>query len=200
MHALAERLDADVRASTDRLIALHGLGGHASAIVLTRLAEHYAVHEPVSEGRAALWGGLVSGALAGLKADLATGGLTMGGGLLAGGVIGALTAAGAARGYNLMRGVETSSLSWDKAVLDDLARSALLSYLAVAHYGRGRGDWVASEHPAFWRDAVEAVVAARLESLHRIWDLRIGGKDLLPPLQEWLTDASRALLALLYPA
>ncbi|HEX6705307.1 MAG TPA: GTPase domain-containing protein [Albitalea sp.] len=200
MRALAERLDADVRASTDRLIALHGLGGHASAVVLTRLAEHYALQEPVSEGRAALWGGLVSGALAGLKADLATGGLTMGGGLLAGGVIGALTAAGAARGYNLIRGVEVSSLSWDEGVLDDLARSALLGYLAVAHYGRGRGDWVASEHPAFWREAVDTVVEPRLEALHRVWDLRGTGQDTVAPLGEWLVDASGALLARLYPA
>jgi len=200
MRALAERLDADIRASTDRLIELHGLSGHATEVVLTRLAEHYAVHERVSEGRAALWGGLVSGALAGLKADIATGGLTMGGGLLAGGVIGALTAAGAARGYNLMRGVDVSTLSWEDAVLDELAQSALLGYLAVAHYGRGRGDWTASEHPAFWRDAVKEVLAPRLEALHRIWDRREAGDAIRAPLRDWFVDASGALLRRLYPA
>ncbi|EWS53287.1 hypothetical protein X551_03916 [Methylibium sp. T29] len=94
MQALAERLDADVRASTDRLIHLHGLDGRATERVLTRLAEHYAVREPASEGKAAVLGGLLTGALAGLKADIATGGLTLGGGLLAGGVLGALGAAG----------------------------------------------------------------------------------------------------------
>jgi len=40
MHQLALRLDADVRRTTDRLIELHGLSGHAAATVLTRLAEH----------------------------------------------------------------------------------------------------------------------------------------------------------------
>ncbi len=104
MSRLAERLDADIRASADRLIALHDLGGHAGAQILERLAEHYAVHERLSEGKAATIGGIVTGALAGLKADLATGGLTFGAGLLAGGVLGALGAAGLARGYNLVRG------------------------------------------------------------------------------------------------
>ena len=94
MQALAERLDLDVRTSTERLIALHGLEGAAAGIVLARLAEHYAVREPVSEGKAAMLGGVVTGALAGLKADIVSGGLTMGGGLLAGGVLGALRVAG----------------------------------------------------------------------------------------------------------
>ena len=30
-------------------------------------------------------------------------------------------------------------------LLDRLVSSALLRYLAVAHFGRGRGEWVASE-------------------------------------------------------
>ena len=34
---------------------LHGLGGHATARCSTRLREHYAVHEPLDEGRAAVW-------------------------------------------------------------------------------------------------------------------------------------------------
>src|SRR5262249_51941649 len=87
MQAPAERLDLDVRASTDNLLALPGLEGAAAGVVLTRLAEHFAVREPVSEGKAAVIGGVLTGALAGLKADIASGGLTMGGGLLAGGVL-----------------------------------------------------------------------------------------------------------------
>src|SRR5690606_20984903 len=139
MRALAERLDADIRASVDELIRLHGLSGHAGGVVMQRLAEHYAVTRPLSEGKAAVWGGLVTGALAGLKADVASGGLTLGGGLIAGGVLGALGAAGLARGYNMVRGGDRTIVTWADAILDDLVVSALLSYLAVAHYGRGRG-------------------------------------------------------------
>jgi hypothetical protein len=117
MRALAERLDADIRASSDRLIALHGLGGHATAEILTRLARHYALRERLSEGKAAALGGMVTGALAGLKADLASGGLTFGAGLLVGGVLGALGSAGLARGYNLVRGAEVTTLAWTEEVL-----------------------------------------------------------------------------------
>lgn len=161
MRALAERLDADIRASVDELIRIHGLSGHAGAVVMQRLAEHYAVTRPVSEGKAAVWGGLVTGALAGLKADLATGGLTLGGGLIAGGVLGALGAAGLARGYNMVRGGDRTIITWTDTILEDLVVSALLSYLAVAHYGRGRGQWSESEHPPHWEQTIRSAMAAR---------------------------------------
>ena len=210
MQVLAERLDADIRASTDRLIALHGLEGRAAGVVLTRLAEHYAVREPVSESRAALWGGVVSGALAGLKADLASGGLTLGAGLIAGGVLGALGAAGMARGYNLVRGVDAPRVTWSTAVLDELVRSALLGYLAVAHYGRGRGDWTEAELPDFWHDHVDAVVDQRKPALEALWkqrEARVAASEhsdfaehaLTEPLRAWFEDASGALLTRLYP-
>ena len=159
MRALAERLDADIRASVDELIRIHELSGRAGAVVMQRLAEHYAVSRPLSEGKAAVWGGLVTGALAGLKADLATGGLTLGGGLIAGGVIGALGAAGLARGYNMVRGGDQTTITWADAILENLVVSALLSYLAVAHYGRGRGQWSESEHPPHWEDTIRKALA-----------------------------------------
>lgn len=204
MQALAARLEADVRETTDRLIRLHGLDGHAADAVLARLAEHYALREPVSEGRAAVLGGLLTGALAGLKADIATGGLTLGGGLLAGGVLGALGAAGLARGYNLVRGVETPTLAWTDAVLGDAVHAALLGYLAVAHYGRGRGDWTAAEQPAFWHDAASAALAERAAAFAALWATRDdAGEDarraFAARLQALLTEACRALLLRLYP-
>jgi len=202
MAALAARLDADIRASTDRLIALHGLGGHAREEILTRLAEHYAVRERVSESKAALLGGVITGSLAGLKADLATGGLTLGGGLLVGGVLGALGAAGLARGYNLVRGTEQTLISWTDEVLDELAASALLAYLAVAHYGRGRGDWAPSEHPAHWHDVVGKVLQERSAEFASLWQQCAEAKDaqaLIPALQQQLARTARAVLARLYP-
>ena len=162
--------------------------------------------QPLSEGKAAVWGGLVTGALAGLKADIASAGMTFGGGLLAGGVLGALGAAGLAKGFNLVRGVDVPTLAWTDAVLDDLAQAALLGYLAVAHYGRGRGDWTASEHPAFWADTVAAVLDARRDALHESWAACSGTTGVerdaaacTAALQRWLTEASRDVLARLYP-
>ena len=36
---------------------------------------------------------------------------------------------------------------------DGFLLETVLLYLAVAHYGRGRGDWKESESPEFWKDA-----------------------------------------------
>ncbi len=209
MAAMAGRLDDDIRHSTDALIRLHGLAGQATGEVLDRLARHFARREPVSEGKAALWGGAVAGALAGLKADIASGGLTLGGGLLAGGVLGALGAAGAARGVNRIRGLSQPLLAWDDAVLHALLRSALLGYLAVAHHGRGRGDWQPVEPPAAWGDAVDAALAERHAAVQALWQQRAAwllSADTTTPSADWLAalstllgEASAATLRQLYP-
>jgi hypothetical protein len=159
MRTLSERLDAAIRASTDRLIAIHHLDGSAADEVMARLASNVTTDSPVDERKAAIIGGFVSGALTGLAADLASGGLTFGAGLLAGGVVGAFGAAGLARGFNLVRGKTESSLRWSDEFVSALVPAAVLRYLAVAHYGRGRGEWSASEYPPFWRDTVAAVIA-----------------------------------------
>ncbi len=172
MQKLALRLDAAIRGGTDRLIELHGLEGKASAEIIERLAEHYTVSTRVPEGRAAMLGGVVTGALAGLKADLATGGLSFGAGILAGGILGALGGFGLARGYNLVRGGQTPAVAWSDAALDESATAALLAYLAVAHYGRGRGDWSASEHPPQWHDLVASVLREHRQSIEHAWSLR----------------------------
>jgi hypothetical protein len=170
--ALAERLDAEVRANTAELIALHGLEGRAQGEILTRLATHFETRLRLDEGRAALWGGMVSGALVGLKADLLSGGLTLGGGLIAGGLIGALGAAGLARCVNLVRGTERSHVAWNAEALDQLLEAALLRYLAVAHFGRGRGEWSQGESPLHWRGVVQSALAPQCAALARLWHER----------------------------
>jgi len=201
--ALAERLDAGIRESTDRLIAIHGLEGRASGEVLERLARTTTVDAPVDEGKAAMMGGVVSGALTGLAADLAAGGLTFGAGILTGAVLGALGGAGIARGMNLVRGRSGSALRWDDAFLTSLVGAALLRYLAVAHYGRGRGEWVESEYPAFWHPLVGAIVEARREDVARIFARR-GEPDVEEALDAELIGllkaTAREALEQLYPS
>ncbi|MEW5881454.1 MAG: DUF3482 domain-containing protein [Pseudomonadota bacterium] len=201
MRALGERLAADIRAGTDRLIALHDLAGQAADEVLARLAEHYTVKQRVSEGKAAVIGGMVTGALTGLKADLATGGLSFGAGLLAGGLLGALGAVGLARGYNLVRDLDTSVVAWSDEALHDLVINALLGYLAVAHYGRGRGDFKPSESPPFWRDLVVAAVEAHRAEFAAAWARRSGADApaLAAALRPKLAACAREVLRRLYP-
>jgi hypothetical protein len=200
--SLASRLDSALRASTDRLIAIHGLEGRASADVLARMSRTVALDAPVSEGKAAMMGGVVSGALTGLAADLASGGLTFGAGMLTGAVLGALGGAGIARGMNVARGKTGASVRWDDAFLDELVVSALLRYLAVAHYGRGRGEWVETEYPSFWTPLVRGVVERRREAFARAWKEREPQCDadrLAAALQRELHGAARDVLEALYP-
>jgi hypothetical protein len=171
---LAERLDAEVRVNTLELIRLYGIEGEAQGEILTRLATHFETRLRMDEGKAALWGGMVSGALVGLKADILSGGLTLGGGLLAGGLIGALGAAGLARCVNLVRGIDRSWVAWNADALDQMLEAALLRYLAVAHFGRGRGEWSQGESPAHWRDVIQRSLAGHRERIAMVWRERDG--------------------------
>jgi hypothetical protein len=202
MHALGERLESGLVASTERLIVIHELEGRAVGEVLERVASDIHVDAPLDEGRTGMLSGVVSGALTGLGADLMAGGLTFGAGMLAGAVIGALGGAGIARGVNVVRGRTESSLRWEVAFLDGLVTSALLRYLAIAHYGRGRGAWKASEYPPFWRQLVVDAVVAKGERLAAVWELRAAGdgcERLERELREVLRELALGLLDELYP-
>ncbi|MFO1218140.1 MAG: DUF3482 domain-containing protein [Burkholderiaceae bacterium] len=205
--ALAAALDDEVRASTGELIALHGLEGRAQGEILSRVATQFERRDRVDEGKAAVLGGMLSGALAGLKADLATGGLTLGGGLLAGGILGALGAAGLARGINVMRGGGAPWVGWSAQAMGPIVESALLRYLAVAHFGRGRGQWAEGEAPAHWREVVDSALAPHQAALQALWGTRADRLDapdererIAQALQPLMRAAAADALAALYPA
>jgi len=205
MRELAGRLDRDLADTTDRLIALHGLDGSAARAINHRLAEHFAQHAPVNVGMVAGWGGAAAGALAGLHADIASGGLTLGGGLLVGALIGALGGAGVASAVNKVRGVEQASVEWSAMALDRLATTLVMTYLGVAHHGRGRGAWFAAEQPMQWEQALAAPLAAQSTTLRAACErLRASAPQLPPPdatasLRDALEVAVRETLETLYP-
>jgi hypothetical protein len=169
MDELARRLDAEVRLATDELIGLHGLSGRAAAEVLQRMGAAYAVDKAADPGKASVVGAAVSGALGGLAADLAAGGLTFGAGALLGGLLGAAGARGIASAYNLARGSDASTVRWSGEFLTGRVTAAVLRYLAVAHFGRGRGDFIAGEYPAHWGPRVADAVASRATLLGSVW-------------------------------
>jgi hypothetical protein len=204
--ALAARLDDAVRDSTAELLKLHGLEGRAQGEILARVATQFELRERLPEGRAALLGGVLSGALAGLKADLATGGLTMGGGLLAGGLLGAFGGAGLARGINVIRGGGPPWVGWSADAMMPMVEAALLRYLAVAHFGRGRGQWSEGEAPAHWRGVVADALRTHADALQALWRSRGARLDagddsarLAAALQAPLRRAARDALERLYP-
>lgn len=202
---LAERLDAEGRHSTDALLGLHGLSGRAGPVVLQRVATLFQPRLKVDEGRAAWLGGLLSGAMGGLAADLAAGGLTLGAGLLAGGLLGALGAASAARGLNVVRGTHSSWVALGPEALQPLLQATLLRYLAVAHFGRGRGDWAEGEAPAHWADTVARVLDGQATAFAAAWALAaaeppgLQNAQALHGLQSLLGHSARQVLQALYP-
>jgi hypothetical protein len=198
---LAERLEAATRVSTEELIRLHGLSGKAAGEVLRRIGKDVSTSAPAREGFSAMLGGLLSGALGGLAADVAAGGLTLGGGMIIGGLLGAAGAGGLARGYNLVRGEASPVVRWSDDFFLSLVRLSLLRYLTVAHFGRGRGDYQEGEHPGFWQAAVADVVAARHDQFRSIWERGKSSDSaaLKPPLTALLGGATGELLARFYP-
>ena len=203
MAQLAERLDREIRRSTDRLIALHGLDGAATQVVLERLQKNYARSDHLDEGRVTLWSGALTGALSGLKADVVSGGLTLGAGMLIGSVVGGLAGLGIARGYNKLGGADKPDVHWSEDFLNGLARSALLRYLAVAHFGRGRGRYVEGEAPAFWMDEVASVLQPRAQAFRDLWKrarTEPSEQSIENDVAQALTEAMNELLSRLYPA
>ena len=202
MESLAGRLEAEIRRSTDQLIELHGLGGRAAQEVLDRLAGDFSAREKIGESSAALVGGVMSGALSGLAADLAAGGLTLGAGAVIGAIAGAVGSAGAAHAANRLRGIDDNRLHWSSESLERLFAASLLRYLAVAHYGRGRGEWRQTALPEHWREIVEASTLPLRDELMKAWP---DGKDgatstaSRQSLQALLTRAAKDALGQLYP-
>jgi hypothetical protein len=203
MNSLAYRLGASVREATDSLIALHGLTGRSEKIILERLAgDADVLKEPADVGTSGVLGGLVSGAAGGLAADLAAGGLTLGAGALIGGIVGAFGAAGAAHAYNLAREADALHVGWSAGFLTQRVQAAALRYLAIAHFGRGRGDWLEGEYPPHWQALAADVVRAHAKELEDVWHAAHGGAaidEIEQRLRPLIAAVTRETLVRLYP-
>lgn len=201
----AIELRAAVRAqqSTETLLELHGLSGKVAAALHERLATRYTIKSPLGVRQAGVVGALLSGAATGAYADALTGGLTLGAGAVLGALAGAAGFAGAAWSVNKVKGAETSTVYLSDAALFDATTTALLRYLAVAHFGRGRGLYQDSEAPMFWQDQVRQTLQLHQQELALTWTrLR---RRVEPPasaehaLAGLLARATRDILAVLYP-
>lgn len=198
MAALVERLNTHIARATAALLALHKLDPGEAARINSRVRENFAVRAPLDKAQAGLLGAILSGAATGLSADLMAGGLTFGGGALLGAIVGGLTMAGAAWGFNRGTDREHPSVQFADAFLHTMLVGAVLRYLAVAHFGRGRGNFVESESPPFWQAEVERAthVDEGLWEQLRAAASREEAATLLVPRLEGIVDD---VLAHLYP-
>jgi GTPase SAR1 family protein len=202
MARLVERLNRQIGESTTQLLVLHKLDPGEALRINARVRENFAVRAPLDKVQAGLLGAVVSGAATGLTADLMSGGLTVGGGALLGAIVGALTMSGAAWGFNVGTDRQHPSIQFADAFMQTLFVGAILRYLAVAHFGRGRGNFVEGEAPAFWQAEVEQALAGQAGDLAALWRSVRAAPDLdaatgeVAPL---VTGTVGATLARLYP-
>ena len=197
--ALAERMES----ATNQLIALHSLEGRAGRQLLDVSREHFQDPQKVSESIWGALGGVATGAAAGLWADLHAGGFTLGGGMIAGAMAGAVGGYAIAHGYNLVRG-DDSRVHWSRDHFREQARLALLCYTAVAHFGRGRGDWQTTSIPDIWDEAVRTVIEHRAHAWDRVWKMAVQ-EAAMPEvvhreMSRLLHESATALLRRLYPS
>jgi hypothetical protein len=200
--SLERRFKARVLQTINTLIALHGLSGQVKDVDLARVDGDVRVADRMGTRTSGTLGAVAAGALTGLTADLAAGGFTFGAGALIGGILGALGGAGAAHAYNIAKGRDHGSISWSREWLRQRPKAALLSYLAVAHYGRGRGDWIEGEYPLHWQALADHLATRHAAEFDRVWDVAEHGAEsdelarLLRPL---VADMTREALVRLYP-
>ncbi len=204
MEALGERLERATEELMAALLELHGLEG-AAAAEIDRQLDAYAVdgEDLLEPEQGAMWGGVVSGALGGLTADIMSGGLSFGGGMLAGAILGALGGAGLARGFQLIKGGKLPEVSWTPIFLERLTCQILLRYLAVAHFGRGRGEFRDEQASHRWQAVVADALRRRAERWRAVWQASASGEGTRSSrrrLHRLLDETLRAILVEGYPA
>lgn len=206
MTALAQRLSQRTQDLAARLIALHRLEGVAVADVMDLSAQAWRVKGPVDTASTSVVGGLVSGLLTGLGADLMAGGLTLGAGALVGGVVGALGAAALTKGYNVITHQDHKVVRWSPQSLEELLTKCVHLYLGVAHFGRGQGPWQQKAAATSWADATEAEMQRHQAALQALWAGADAAQDKPEAWAAWQADLQglveavlRGVLQRLYP-
>jgi hypothetical protein len=166
---LAQRYADSSKAVTDRLIAINRLDGECAAEIVKAASTKLETDKPVDAGSATLFVGVISGVLSGLGADLVSGGLTLGTGALVGGVLGATAAAALAKGYNVYTRKDKKVVGWSQDSLTEAFGKSLMLYLAVAHFGRGQGQWRRKEDPQLWSAQLNLALNRYKVRLQGLW-------------------------------
>lgn len=201
MRALGERLQGATRELVDALVEAHGLQGRSADVFRGRMDQFELPREgPVKAETGAALGGLVTGFLAGLHVDAAAGGLSFGGFSVVGAVLGALGGAGLVKGFERVRAGKQPQVRFGAPFVVELVRLTMLRYLAVAHHGRGRGEWTERTPPERWRILVDGVISGKREELDRVVGaLRANGRKTEEACERWLRAALVDVLVAAYP-
>ncbi len=202
MAALMLRLNASTQSTTAGLLELYRLDPGEAARISDAVNDAFVVREPIDQVQAGLLGAIITGAATGLKADLISGGLTHGAGAIFGGIVGAITFASAAWGFNASTARDQPEMRFSDEFLRSLVVAGLLRYLAVTHFGRGRGKFLDDDGPGFWQDAVESALdldALEAASVLRKVRSRSTTQGAVAALGATLKQVSMRIFETLYP-
>ena len=188
-----ERLAEKTSKTVNDLIALYGLDGDTAAELEKASKGEFAVNRDVEEPLAATLGGVVSGLVGGLSADLISGGMTFGGGAIVGMLLGGATTYALARGYNLTQ-TGQNMVRWTEAHFLTQIQFLTMLYLAISHYGRGRGIWQDPvNNPTHWQEVVQQQLNEESDNWSKLWK-KGGINSATGTLQKPLKKALRQLL------
>jgi len=197
-----ERLAEKTSTTVNDLIALYGLDGETAAELEKASKGEFAVKRDVEEPLAATLGGVVSGLVGGLSADLMSGGMTFGGGTIVGMLLGGATTYALARGYNLTQ-TGQNMVRWSEAHFLTQIQFLTMLYLAISHYGRGRGIWQDPvNNPTHWQEVLQQQLNEESDTWSKLW--KKGGinsdRGTLPkPLKKALRQLLVRVFSQLYP-
>lgn len=199
---LATRLADRLVGATNQLISLHGLEGEAARRLGRLTQEQFHLPTQVPEAIWSVIGSVAGGAMGGLIADLKMGGMTFGGGALVGGLAAGIGAYALIKSYNLVRGGD-QRLHWSCEHFREQVRLAMLTYLAIAHFGRGRGEWQESAEPTHWNTLCGQVLEEHAEGITRLWKSGVEASALPDVLSKaahsLIHDCLSCVLVRLYP-
>lgn len=196
------RLAEKTSTTVNELIELYGLDGKTAAELEKASNGEFAVKRDVEEPLAATLGGAVSGLVGGLSADLISGGMTFGGGAIVGMLLGGATTYALARGYNLTQ-TGQNMVRWTEAHFLNQVQFLAMLYLAISHYGRGRGIWQDPvNNPAHWQEVLHQQLKHDEDTWSKLW--KKGGIHSDPgalrkPLRKEFRELLGGVFSRLYP-
>lgn len=167
--ALVDSLVRRSRNVMEQLLKTHKLEGDSKDRV-DSMVEGLRARNPNAPPEVwALLGGIGSGLLGGLLADIQSGGMTLGGGAIAGALVGGLAAYALGRGFQKVKGQDgMTRLQWSKEFLIEEWGAAGMRYLMVAHFGRGQGQWqepLGASLPQRWKELIDQWTKERISAI-----------------------------------
>ncbi len=192
-----ERLSVETSKTVNELIAIHGLDGQTASELSKASREEFAVKRNVEESILATIGGAASGLVGGLSADLISGGMTFGGGAIVGMLLGGATTFALAYGFNLTQAGQ-NMVRWTENHFRSQVQAIVMLYLAVSHFGRGRGSWQDPiNNPAKWEAILREELSENAETWNKLW--KKGGLNSDPvKLKRDLEKAFRNLIGTVF--